>query len=211
MFRISTALFAVSSVHAQCPPEGFDSAPNFDLESFMGARWWIQEQMSVSYLPATQNRCVYADYSKKDKSIFGWDVQVHNHAEDIKPPHESHDSGKLICANIVDASTGKLEVAPCFLPTFTAGPYWVLEYNEAEGWALISGGPPKKVTSGGCSTGGGVNGSGLWIFTREQQRDEALVQKGRDLAKSKGFDLSVLNKVDNTECTEPPQEQQVNV
>merc|ERR1712232_947460 len=83
-----------------------------------------------------------------DKSLFGYDVQVHNHAEDVAPPHTSHDSGTTLCANIVDAKTGKLEVAPCFLPTFVAGPYWVLEYNEQEGFALISGGPPRSSQTG---------------------------------------------------------------
>ena len=41
---------------------------------------------------------------------------------------------------MVDKSRGKLEVAPCFLPTALAGPYWVLDYSEEEGYALISGG-----------------------------------------------------------------------
>jgi hypothetical protein len=40
---------------------------------------------------------------------------------------------------VVDKARGKLEVAPCFLPTVAAGPYWVLEYSEEEGYALISG------------------------------------------------------------------------
>lgn len=40
---------------------------------------------------------------------------------------------------MVDKARGKLEVAPCFLPTVAAGPYWVLDYSEEEGYALISG------------------------------------------------------------------------
>ena len=39
----------------------------------------------------------------------------------------------------MDKARGKLEVAPCFLPTVAAGPYWVLDYSEEEGYALISG------------------------------------------------------------------------
>ncbi|CAE7270952.1 unnamed protein product [Symbiodinium necroappetens] len=49
-------------------------------------------------------------------------------------------------------------------------------------------------------TGSGTNGSGLWIFTRDQKRDEALVQKVRAIAAQKGFDLSVLNDVDQSAC-----------
>jgi lipocalin len=37
--------------------------------------------------------------------------------------------------------------------------------------------------------------AGLWIFTRSPQRDEALIQKAKDLAVSRGFDVSVLNDV----------------
>lgn len=44
----------------------------------------------------------------------------------------------------MDKSRGKLEVAPCFLPTALAGPYWVLDYSEEEGYALISGGEPPE-------------------------------------------------------------------
>lgn len=91
-------------------------------------------------------------------------------------------------------------MAPCFLPTLLAGPYWVLDYDEAAGYALISGGAPTLPAEAGCMTGSGTNGSGLWIFTREQKRDEALVQKVRAIAAQKGFDLSVLNDVDQSAC-----------
>ena len=47
-------------------------------------------------------------------------------------------------SKVVDKSRGKLEVAPCFLPTALAGPYWVLDYSEEEGYALISGGTRLK-------------------------------------------------------------------
>ena len=52
----------------------------------------------------------------------------------------------------------------------------------------------------GCKTGTGVNNSGLWIFTREQTRDNDIVNKVRNVAKSKGFDITVLNDVDQTNC-----------
>jgi len=126
---------------------------------------------------------------------------VHNHAADVAPPHKIHESGSVLCAKVIDKMTGKLGVAPCFMPNGIAGPYWVIAYSDSEGYALISGGPPFKSASGGCQTGEGVNGAGLWIFTRRQQRDEALVQKVRKIAASKGFDLSVLNDIGQSECT----------
>merc|ERR1711972_231151 len=123
-----------------------------------------------------------------------------------------HDSGDLIYAKIVDAKTGKLEVSPYFVPSFASGDYWVIDYDESQGYALISGGAPKIEGQGGlCRTGTGVNQAGLWIFTRQQSRDEALVQKVRQMAQSKGFDLSVLNDVDQTNCPPLPESDQVMV
>merc|ERR1719323_2284740 len=199
-----SCVIGTANCEVTCPPKNFSTVKDFNLESFIQKRWYIQQQMSVQYLPASENRCVYADYSLlTKKSFWGYDVQVHNHAEDVKPPHAVHDSGTTICAKIVDKNAGKLEVAPCFLPTLTAGPYWVLDYSETDGYALISGGPPTHAAPTGCRTGKGVNDSGLWIFTREQKRDEGLVQKVRAIAASKGFDLSVLNDVDQTSCNAP--------
>jgi len=196
------AAFGMFDGPPTCPPANFSSVQGFDLKSFVRGRWHIQQQMPVSYLPKSQNRCVYAEYELLQKKTFwGYEVQVHNHAEDVAPPHKIHDSGSFLCAKVVDEMTGKLAVAPCFVPSGTAGPYWVIAYNESEGYALISGGPPSKSASGGCRAGEGVNGAGLWIFTRRQQRDEELVQNVRKIAASKGFDLSVLNDVDQSECT----------
>lgn len=203
MMYASLLLLLLSVTFAlECPPKNFSSVENFDLDAFVSARWYIQQQMPVTYLPASQNYCVYAEYKKLDKkSFWGYDIQVHNHAEDVASPHKVHDSGKALCAKIVDAQTGKLAVAPCFLPSSFAGPYWVLAYSEQEGYALISGGPPTVVAEGGCRTGSGVNGSGLWIFTRKQQKDEALIETVRGIAAQKGFDLSVLGSVDQSSCS----------
>eukprot|EP00490_Sorites_sp_Unknown_P017514 CAMPEP_0114669406 /NCGR_PEP_ID=MMETSP0191-20121206/38022_1 /TAXON_ID=126664 /ORGANISM="Sorites sp." /LENGTH=377 /DNA_ID=CAMNT_0001925009 /DNA_START=42 /DNA_END=1175 /DNA_ORIENTATION=- len=186
----------------QCPPAGFDTVKDLDLNKFISKRWYIQQQMAVNYLPASQNRCVYAEYQLREKSFWGYDVSVHNYAEEVAPPHKVHDSGKTLCAKVVDKARGKLEVAPCFLPTAAAGPYWVLDYSEEEGYALISGGAPKETGTDGCRTGTGTNGAGLWIFTRQQKRDEALLQKVRTIAKNKGFDLSVLGDVDQSDCSD---------
>jgi len=199
--KTATLGFMAPAQPQACPPADFDTTEDFDLTTFISKRWYIQQQMETKYLPKSQNRCVYAEYKLKEKKTFwGYDVDVHNHAEEVAPPHVEHDSGSKLCAKVVDKTRGKLEVAPCFLPTALAGPYWVLDYDEAAGYALISGGAPKVVAEGGCRTGTGTNDAGLWIFTREQKRDDALVQKVRDIAAKKGFDLSVLNDVDQTEC-----------
>jgi lipocalin len=180
--------------------------PAFDLRAYASKRWYIQQQMATSYLPASQNFCVYADYTLLSKPNFwGFSVQVHNYAQE--KDGTAHDSGNSICARVTNSSDpAKLEVGPCFLPRvsgFTTGPYWVLAYSEEDGYALISGGQPNIKGSGGCRTGSGVNGAGLWVFTRQRQRDERLVQKVRGLAEAQGFDLSVLADVDQTGCDTP--------
>jgi lipocalin len=84
-------------------------------------------------------------------------------------------------------SCQQAEVAPCFLPSSFAGPYWIVAFSVQEGWALVSGGPPTLPgVNGTCRTGSGVNGSGLWIFTRQQRRDDAIVTKVRSIATRKG-------------------------
>eukprot|EP00428_Durinskia_dybowskii_P018583 CAMPEP_0170225236 /NCGR_PEP_ID=MMETSP0116_2-20130129/12325_1 /TAXON_ID=400756 /ORGANISM="Durinskia baltica, Strain CSIRO CS-38" /LENGTH=228 /DNA_ID=CAMNT_0010475953 /DNA_START=83 /DNA_END=769 /DNA_ORIENTATION=- len=189
-----TATAFAAAPPATCPPDDFDSTDNFDLDTYISKPWYVQQQMEVSYLPASQNRNVRAQYARKQGwSLFRYDLSVYNHAEDLAEPHNSRDA--KLCAKVVDALTGKLKVAPCFLPPFLAGPYWVVAYDESEGYALVSGGPPEQSAPGGCRTGNGVNGAGLWIFTRKQARDQALVDKVREIAKDKGFDLSVLNDV----------------
>jgi len=175
---------------------------NFDLTTFVSKTWYIQQQAETKYLPKTENYCVSAAYAILDKkTLLGYDVQVHNIA--YEKDGKIHDSGNLIAAKIIDAKTGKLAVAPYFLPTFLAGAYWVIDYDESDGYALISGGPPTLEGENGlCRTGSGVNSAGLWIFTRQQTRNEDLVQKVRQIAKRKGFDLSVLSDVDQSHC--PP-------
>eukprot|EP00929_Paragymnodinium_shiwhaense_P031082 TRINITY_DN174_c0_g1_i1.p1 TRINITY_DN174_c0_g1~~TRINITY_DN174_c0_g1_i1.p1 ORF type:complete len:217 (-),score=40.07 TRINITY_DN174_c0_g1_i1:203-853(-) len=198
--RVLASMGSAFLVAATCPPEGFESVENFDLKAFAAKRWYIQQQAPTVYLPENQNYCVYAEYKLLEKpTVLGYDVDVHNHAQE--KDGKVHDSGSLIKAKIVDAKRGQLLVGTFFLPTFLAGPYWVIDYSEEEGYALISGGPPKvEGKDGKCKNGGGVNGSGLWIFTRSQSRDDTLMNKVRSIAEAKGFDLSVLNDVDQSNC-----------
>jgi len=192
--RAVTVVSVASLTAAVCPPADFSTVQNFDLNSYVAGRWYIQEQMPTNYLPESQLYCVYAEYSLGYHSL-GYEVTVHNHAEDVAVPHAAHDSGNTLCAKVVDEASGKLEVAPCSLSPSFAGPYWVVDYDESAGYALISGGAPTHETAGGCSTGTGTNNAGLWIFTRQQTRNETLVTKVRGIAEAKGFDLSVLNVV----------------
>lgn len=180
----------------------------FDLEAYISKPWFVQQQMATQYLPASWNYCVQAKYEKRQaRGLWGWSIQVRNYAEEADGT--VHSTGDTLCADGASSSdSAKLQVAPCFLPKipgFFTGPYWVLEYSEAEGYALISGGQPAEWTPSGCRTnsdrGTGVtSGAGLWIFTRAQARDEKLIEQVRGLASKQGFDVSVLEDVSQVGC-----------
>lgn len=171
---------------------------NFDINAYASTKWYSQQQAETAYLPKSRNYCVSAKYTVKDKpTLLGYTVGVENMDRD----ENGNERDANICAYSEPDTPSKLAVAPCFLPKAVSGPYWVIAYNETEGYALISGGQPTEAgENGGCVTGTGINNSGLWIFTRSQQRDEALVNKTRTIAVDAGFDISVLNDVDQSNC-----------
>jgi len=179
---------------------------DFNITSFISAKWFIQKQMAISYLPVEQNYCVSAEYRLGVNALartWGYEVQVRNLA--YEADGTVHDSGTAICARTPDKSVpSKLEVGPCAVPRIaglTTGPYWVLRYDEEQGYAVISGGQPSIPTRQGlCKTGDGVNNSGLWIFTRAQERNERLIRKAERVITENGVDVAVLNDVDQTNC-----------
>lgn len=187
----------VGFVKAKCPPENFTTVDNFDLEAYISKRWYVQQQMECGLEPANLFQCQYAEYSKlKRPNLWGFTLAGHDHidmedgsAKDLHP-----------CASVVDSKKGKLLVGECFLPKTFAGPYWVLAYDEDEGYAAVSGGVPKHSFPGGCRVGTGHIDSGLWIFTRKQMRNDNLVEKVRKILALKGFDLSALKDVDQSQC-----------
>jgi lipocalin len=211
MAGLLLAIAAAASTSAlACPPKGFETVENFDISAFISAKWYIQQEMVTKYLPVSQNYCIAADYALKGKNVFGWDIQVHNLA--LEKDGTRHDSGTFLCAKVVNEARGQLKVGPCFLPPFlpgATGAYWVLAFDNAKGYALISGGPPTVEGEGGCRTGSGVNGAGLWIFTRARKRNDAILAEVRAIAAEKGFDLSVLNDVDQTNCTDASSEARI--
>jgi len=177
------------------------SVENFDINAYASAKWYVHQQAETAYLPESRNYCVTAEYSVKDKPtpILGYTVGVHNQDADA---NGNMRSGNLCAVSDPDMPS-KLKVAPCFLPQALAGPYWVIAYDESEGYALVSGGQPTEVGENGlCSTGTGVNNSGLWIFSRSQERDEKLINAVRAIASDAGFDTSVLNDIDQSNCME---------
>lgn len=175
-----------------------ETVENFDIGQYASAPWYIHQQAETRYSPLSQNYCTRAQYSiLESESRLGYSVSVYNEAQDSN----ENDFGGPLCAYQDEDTLSKLAVAPCFLPKFFAGPYWVVAYDENEGYALISGGQPKIAgDNGGCKTGTGINNAGLWIFSRSQDRDDELIAKVRSIAADAGFDLSVLNDVVQDDC-----------
>uniref|UniRef100_A0A7S1GRJ1 Uncharacterized protein n=1 Tax=Cyclophora tenuis TaxID=216820 RepID=A0A7S1GRJ1_CYCTE len=178
---------------------------DLDLEAYVSKRWYVHQQAVTEYSPLEWNYCTYAEYAIRNRQTFwGYRVDVTNYAEDVN----GTEFGGPLCAAQNRRESGKLSVAPCFLPRFIAGPYWIIAYDEAEGYALVSGGQPTISGPNGCRTGDGINNSGLWIFSRSPDRNETLIDQVRGIAEDQGFDLGVLNDVLQVNCTydeEPPE------
>lgn len=224
MFR-ALILTAIVLACASALPAGDDCKPvtvqqNFNLTKFVTAhKWFIHKQQQIKYLPADERYCVVATYDLKDPTH----VKVHNYANinhtngpvDDSDQHVKSLGG--ICGISKDKSTpAKLEVGPCdlsIISRFAFGPYWVVaagdlscigaDCNQPEGdyeWAFVSGGQPTHKTSGGCIPGTGVNDSGMWIFTKNNVRDEKVINAILDVVKAKGYDVSYLNDVQQEGC-----------
>lgn len=96
-----------------------------------------------------------------------------------------------------------------------SGPYWIVATSgdtiAPDAWSVISGGPPTTPTANGlCRTGRDgpqtffdVNGSGLWIFSRQPVASAASVDAARTAARALGFDLTPLVDVTQAGCTYP--------
>ena len=76
--------------------------------------------------------------------------------------------------------------------------------------ARRSGGPPtEQGTNGTCTnsrvgTPGVGGGEGLWLFSREPTPSEDVFKKLQGIAAAKGFDLSVLVRVQQAGCSYQP-------
>lgn len=178
--------------------------------------WFIQQQQINGYQSMEDLYCVVATYalneSKKVPFFKGTVLSVHNYDTKGKVNGNVESSDKNVpsglCARLPDANvTGELLVAPCFLPNALAGPYWIVAYGTDKStgeytWGAISGGAPTVHYDDGCTTKEtGVNGSGLWIITREKIASEDVVGEARAALKALGYTLQRLKPVAQDGCT----------
>eukprot|EP00977_Amphora_coffeiformis_P022522 scaffold10926_cov163-Amphora_coffeaeformis.AAC.7 len=178
---------------------------DFDLDAYASSKWYVHEQAVTAYLPKENNYCVTAEYTVMNhRTFWGYKVRVKNSAKNIN----GEEFGGILYAAQNNDEPAKLKVAPGFLPQFLAGPYWILDYQEAtaeqEGYALIIGGQPNvRRENGGCATKNRwiTSSGGLWIFTRSTVRNQTLIDTLRErLANQYGLDVTVLNPVDHSDA-----------
>lgn len=193
LFALTIALLASCQT---CPPPGFDALANVDLESYISAPWYVQQQMPLVYQQRNSLYCVRAEYEPLHPDDILDGVLVKNYANEGRvngPAMGTSGSGSSasfpqITAIIPDRSQpSKLRVGFGFgglrLPDndFFKGDYWIVAAGNdkniaagAEGfpgydWAIISGGPPTTRSNGACRTGSRVS-----LFARFQTNNIGL-------------------------------------
>mmetsp|Transcript_80464 Transcript_80464/g.225798 ORF Transcript_80464/g.225798 Transcript_80464/m.225798 type:complete len:229 (+) Transcript_80464:56-742(+) len=185
------------SYFGECPPANFAAQHGFDLGDFVHREWYVQQRMrGNSNTPRLSNMCIAMYYNMMaQRSFWGYDISIRTFSRDDRFPHAGtfHDD---LCARIEDRYTGKFKMARCSTPSLFARSYWVVAHDTSAGYAIISRGTPDSVSSGGCTASGG-----LWIMTRQQRRNDGVLDQARSRARELGFDLSVLEDIYQDRCT----------
>jgi apolipoprotein D and lipocalin family protein len=135
-------------------------------------------------------------------------LDVFNFARKGSVEGEPSNEDMVLNAFIPDVDVkSKLKVGPKFVPRALYGDYWIVAYEEEEGWAIISGGQPTIFVSDGLCTTESANNvrnqGGLWLFTREKEVSEELVETMKKKANALGIDTSMLVTVQQTGCEYP--------
>eukprot|EP00294_Goniomonas_avonlea_P008849 CAMPEP_0114559610 /NCGR_PEP_ID=MMETSP0114-20121206/11013_1 /TAXON_ID=31324 /ORGANISM="Goniomonas sp, Strain m" /LENGTH=407 /DNA_ID=CAMNT_0001745091 /DNA_START=9 /DNA_END=1232 /DNA_ORIENTATION=+ len=195
--------------------------PSLNLTEWARASWYPQQQQLTGYQHLDDLFCVTATYQAgeehHDKVPFfeGEVIAVHNYATkgSTSGTPEQPDNKTVLCARVPDATNpSKLLVAPCFLPNFLAGDYWIIAVGDETGenasaeryeWAVVSGGQPTVEYSDGCTTKetGTYGGVGMWIFSRQPVANQSVVDLARAAMVKQNITLSRLHPVDHTNCS----------
>ena len=202
----------------RCPP--VPTASPFDLAAYVESHpWYVQEQQPNGYQPASSLFCVRAAYAWEDEAKTR--VAVLNTANEggVDGPLTNPRAARLR-AVVPDADDpSKLAVGPRFAPRALYGPYWVVAVkpspprgeDDPQGprgydWAVVSGGAPTvpgKEKNTCRPRLAGVNGSGLWILTRDPTPPREVIEEARAAARELGIDLSEMRAVTHEGCEYP--------
>jgi apolipoprotein D and lipocalin family protein len=188
-----------------------DIQTDVDLDEWTRATWYIQEQQVTGYQPEESLYCVTATYERGTDAwvplFHGEVIEVYNQANQgaVNGPLQNDDD-QTLCARLQDESEpGKLSVAPCFLPNILSGPYWIIAIGKDESgkydWAVVIGGEPTEKFPDGCTTTTtGINGAGLWLFSRTPVASEDVLASMKAALAAQGVATSQLRQVAQAGC-----------
>ena len=185
---------------------------NFNTTEYIRSTWYIQQQQVTGYQPENTLYCVAQTLDKTNNTVpffSGPVISVSNYANVDNVNGQSLNMNNFtLCARQVNSSLpSEILNGPCWLPNLFAGPYWVIDAGPSPSnysWAIVSGGPPTvQYPDGNCSTSeNGVNGSGLWLFTRDNVKENVAyyVNLMRQSLKVLGYSVSQLLPVQQQGC-----------
>jgi|ERR1712013_930765 len=183
---------------------------DIDLDEWTRASWYVQKQQVNGFQSADDLFCVVATYSLEGTRLFFnpntdvIDVSNYGNSGRVNGPVQGGTENGRLCGRVTDEA-GKLRVAPCFLPNFLAGPYWVAGLGETDGkydWAVIIGGQPREFAPDGkCTTSlDDINNSGLWFFSREPVAPAEQIRKMNEVIEGLGVSGALLIDVPQQGC-----------
>ena len=204
----TTTTFACNCTNVQPMSE-------INITEYARKTWYIQRQQINGYQSENQLYCVAATYNIDNHSkvpfFKGKVLTVYNYANQDKVNGMSLGSNNsYLCARVPNKTeTGKLIVAPCFLPNIFGGPYWVLYAGpdpDNYQWAIVIGGQPTYCPTNTTNTipctthETGINNSGLWIFSRERVMDDKIIENVITYLNSIGIYTGLLKDVEQKGC-----------
>jgi lipocalin len=200
----ATTLLA-SSADAAC--QKVQTVEGLDLDEFTRASWYVQAQQVVQFQPAENLFCLTATYNQDSPSVpffSGPTISVHNYGNEggVNGPAV----GGPLCARAPEGNkASELLVAPCFLPNFAAGNYWVvglgLRDDSSYEWALVSGGQPDVQYKDGCTTREDrATNAGLFLLSRDQVLSEVSLANVAEIAGNQGITLERMISVPQAGC-----------
>jgi apolipoprotein D and lipocalin family protein len=208
--KFSNLLNSSTSSTSSCP--SITPMIHFNTTEYIRSSWYVQQQQVNGYQSNNTLYCVIQTLDATNRTVpfySGNVLAVYNYANIDRVNGEQQNSMNFtLCARQFNQSMpSELLNAPCILPNYFAGPYWVLATGPSYdnySWAIISGGQPTvRYPDGNCSTSEeGVNDSGLWLFTRERfgSHVDAYVFHMRNLLLELGYTVSRLLNVSQVGC-----------
>merc|ERR1740129_771953 len=195
---------------------------DFDLESYISKPWFSQWQNEQQYQTKDSLNCTSATYIVRNYAEFngidnGWTINVSNvgriasnysySAGGMFNGTAQNDTNGFLCAK--DVTKNRINVGPCFIPYAaigafsTAGNYWVIHYDEAEGEAIIIGGQPDLPQCDGSCRYTMPMQQGMWIFTRKRMPDPSQVSRLKGMMFTQfGLDTSMMLRVPQDNCSD---------